>query len=268
MAVGSPETTWRVRPRRGELWLVELRHLLPVPLVAVALTGAAGAVAALAPDIVALGVVRELAVMLCWSGTAIWAAGVLVRHVTLVDDPLVQLGTRPWWRVAVGKALMIAALLTVQHVVTTIAELQTLHAAFGENLAGAVAHAAIAKVASLAAYLAVVLLVATLATLVLGRMRAVATVAIGVTIVVVGHALLLWRVGAPDTEVFVLGVGSDTWTVHLYANVLPLVLTGPSEGVVPDVAWLSLGLNAAVALTASATWLALARGRRWDRLPR
>lgn len=268
MGTAQRDAGWRVRPRRGELWLVELRRRLPVALVAILLTAAAGTAAATAPDFTTLGVVRELGVMLCWSATTIWSASVLVRHVTLADDALPELGTRPWWHVAVGKALVLGGLLLAQHVVTTLVELPTLHDAFGPDLAAAVTHTALAKVASLAAWLTVVLLVATLAALVPGRGRAVTVAVAGLTVVVVGQALLLWRTGAPDTDTFVLGVGSETWTVHLYANVLPLVLTAPAQGVVPGVAWLSVGLDGVVAVVAAATWTTVARRRRWDRLPR
>jgi len=47
------------------------------------------------------------------------------------------------------------------------------------------------------------------------------------------QVILLWRIGAPNTTDFFIGIGGTEYTAHLYAGVLPLTLSGPGGGYLP-----------------------------------
>ncbi|WIJ46546.1 hypothetical protein [Curtobacterium citreum] len=246
------------------LWLVEFRKHLPV-FIAVAVATSAVSIAATAfPKVVALEVVQALCVLLCWSATTCYSAAVVFSFLALGRDQLLQLSTRSRWQLAFLKLCVLTVLLVAQHALTVGLQIRDLTDAAGKTAPAAIVYVLLAKIVSISVFLLGALLLATLSKLLRSRGTATTFFAVGLVGVIVVQALLLWRSGAPDTHDFFIGVGGHPFTVNLYANILPLTLTGPSSGFLPSIAGWSMVLNLTAALLFTAAWAVIARGRKFD----
>lgn len=249
------------------LCLVELRKHLPLFGTAYLATSSIGVVVALAPDVLTLEIIQALCVLLCWTATTIYSASVVFAYLTLGRDVLFHLSTRSAWRLAGLKLSVLAVLLLVQHALTVVWQLADLEASAGADSGAAIVYVAVAKVVSVVVFLCSVAFVATAAKTFRGRGGATAFFAIGMLVVVAAQAILLWRIGAPSTHDFFIGVGGDTFTVNLYANILPLTLTGPDDGFLPPITLSSIVLNVVAAVVLAGGWTVLAKVRKFDFLP-
>jgi hypothetical protein len=246
------------------LWLVEFRKHLPVFVAAYLATASIGVIVVLVPDVVALEVIQALCVLLCWSATTIYSAAAVFSYLVLGRDVLFQLSTRSRWQLASLKVTVLALLLTAQHVLTVGLQISTLADAAGRDAAAVIVYVLSAKIVSISAFLVSAAFLATLSKLLRGRGAATSFFAVGMVALVAAQAVLLWRTGAPNTRDFFIGVGGEPFTVNLYANILPLTLTGPSSGILPPVSGISVMLNLTAAVVFAAGWSILARARRFD----
>lgn len=249
------------------LWLVELRKHLPLFGTVSLVTTSMGAVRALNPDVLTLQVIQALCVLLCWTATTIYSASVVFAFLTLGRDLLLHLSTRSRWQLAGVKLSVLAVLLLVQHALTLVWQVADLSKSAGPHVGAAIGYVVVAKIVSILVFLCSVTLVATLAKKFRGRGGATTFFASGMLVVVAAQAIVLWRIGAPNTHDFFIGVGGDVFTVNLYANILPLTLTGPGDGFLPPITGLSILLNLLVAVTLAGTWAVSAKVRKFDFLP-
>ena len=158
-------------------------------------------------------------------------------------------------------------LLIVQHLLAVGLQLQDLLEPAGADAGAVIGYVMLAKVVSIAAFLLSVTFLATVAKVPRGRGVSTSFFAVGLLVVIGVQGVLLWRLGAPTTEEFFIGVGGQLFTVNLYANILPLTLTGPSEGFLPPISGLSVVLNLIAAVVFAAGWGVLAKVRRFNFLP-
>ncbi|PZE36491.1 hypothetical protein [Curtobacterium sp. MCPF17_031] len=249
------------------LWRVEFRKHLPVFVAAYLATTVTGVAAVLAPDIVTLDVIRALCTLLCWSATTVYSAVVVFAFLVLGRDQLFQISTRSRWQLVGLKLGVLAVLLTVQHLLTVGLQLQSLLEPAGADAAAVIWYVTLAKVVSIAAFLLSVTFLATLSKVLRGRGVLTSFFAVGLLVIIGVQAVLLWRLGAPTTQEFFIGVGGQLFTVNLYANILPLTLTDPSAGFLPPISGLSVVLNLIAAIVSAAAWAVLAKVRRFDFLP-
>lgn len=246
---------------------VELRKHLPVFVAAYLATTATGIAAAIAPDIVTLDVVRALCTLLCWSATTVYSAAVVFSFVVLGRDQLFQISTRSRWQLVGLKLGVLAALLTVQHLLTLGLQMPDLVEPAGADAPAVIGYVMLAKIVSIAAFLLSVTFLATVSKVLGGRGVSTSFFAVGLVVVIGLQGILLWRLGAPTTQEFFIGVGGQLFTVNLYANILPLTLTGPSGGFLPPISGLSVVLNLIAAVLFGAGWAVLAKVRRFNFLP-
>jgi len=246
---------------------IELRKHLPVFVAAYLATAATGTAAALAPDVVTLDVIRALCTLLCWSATTVYSAAVVFSFLVLGRDQLFQISTRSRWQLVGLKLGVLTVLLTVQHLLTVGLQLQDLLEPAGPDAAAVIGYVMLAKVVSLAAFLLSVTFLAILAKVLRGRGVSTSFFAVGLLVVIGVQGILLWRLGAPTTQEFFIGVGGQLFTANLYANILPLTLTGPSGGFLPPISSLSVVLNLIAAVVFAAGWAVLAKVRRFNFLP-
>ena len=243
---------------------VELRKHLPVFVAAYLATTAIGTAAALAPDIVTLDVVRALCTLLCWSATTVYSAAVVFSFVVLGRDQLFQISTRSRWQLVGLKLGVLTVLLIVQHLLTVGLQLQDLLEPAGADAAAVIGYLMLAKVVSIAAFLLSVTFLAILTKVLRGRGLSTTVFAVGLLVVIGVQGVLLWRLGAPTTQEFFIGVGGQLFTVNLYANILPLTLTGPNGGFLPPISGLSVVLNLIAAVVFAAGWAVLVKVRRFN----
>ena len=246
---------------------VELRKHLPVFVAAYLATTATGIAAVIAPDIVTLDVVRALCTLLCWSATTGYSAAVVFSFLVLGRDQLFQISTRSRWQLVGLKLGVLTVLLTVQHLLTVGLQLEDLLEPAGADAPAVIGYLLLAKIVSIAAFLLSVAFLATVAKVLRGRGVSTSFFAVGLLVIVGVQGVLLWRLGAPTTQEFFIGVGGQLFTVNLYANILPLTLTGPDDGFLPPISSLSVVLNLIVAVVFGAGWAVLAKVRRFNFLP-
>lgn len=245
------------------LWRIEFRkHIfvfLPCWLV-VALTGTA---ALIAPGAAWLQAVQAFGTMLAWCAAVIYTAGVLLSYFALGGDLLLHIGSLSRTRMMLMKAVVLAVLLYLLHAVTFAFQARTIGEAAGRQSPAVIAYVLGAKALSIAAFLALVMLLSAAVKIPLrGKGSSIAVYAVLAVGLVIVHAILLWRLGAPDTTHFAVGVGGAFFTANLYANILPLTLTGPADGLLPGVTCVSLLLNAAAVILFAGLWTLAARTRR------
>lgn len=252
------------------LWRVELRKHLPVTAAAAVATVATGAAAALAPEVVSVAVLHSLCILLCWSAVVCASAGAVFNFLVLGRDQLLQISTRSRWALAGMKLVVLAGLLVLLHLVTLAVQVPALRDAAdaaGTALGGVLAAVVVSKVVSVCAFLLSTAALAVLAKTMPGRATATVFYTVALIVVVVGQAVALWQLGAPTTRSFFIGVGGELTTVNLYANILPLTLTSPAEGIIPPIWGLSVALNLGSAALFGALWAVMARVRRYNFLP-
>lgn len=249
------------------LWRTEFRKHLPLFGVAYVVTVATGVAVIVRPGVLAFEVFQALGGMLCWSATVIYSASVVFRYLALGADPLLHLGTISRWRIALMKVAALGALLFFQHLIAVAMLLRTLLDAAGEDRGPVMTYLVVAKALSILTFLAAVGALSTASKVVRGRAGPTTAFALALLAVVVAQGILLWQTGAAGTRDFFIGVGGDFFTVNLYANILPITLTGPEAGFLPPVAWLSASLNLGAAVVFAVLWVAVAKGRRHDFLP-
>lgn len=246
------------------LWRVEYRNHLPYFSIAIGLTVAAGIATAAAPQVEVFAVVLAMTGLVAWVATTVYVAAAILRFLTLGNDTLLHLSALSPWRLTARKALVLGSYMVVQHITTLLAQAPHISDTVGAESAQVFAYLFMAKVVSIASFLIAVVLVATLAKTMRRRGTATTLFVVGLVVVVTAQAIMLWRLGAPDTQSFFIGVGGDFITANLYANVLPLVLTGPAEGFLPSITGLSVALNAGAIACMLLVTLALIRWRRFD----
>jgi len=246
------------------LWRTELRKHLPIFATVWMATLAAGVAAAIAPHVVVLEVVHALCGMLCWTASSLYAASVLFRFIALGDDLFLQISSVSRWKLALLKVALLGALMVVQHLIAVGTDLGQLRNAAGTSFNAAVLYMLLAKTLSIAAFLALVLLAATSAKTLPGRGASGTFFGLAVVATITAQAILLWRIGAPATQDFFIGVGGEMFTVNLYANLLPLTLTAPDSGFIPPITGTSVALNAAGILVFIGCWAVLIRARRFN----
>ncbi len=162
---------------------------------------------------------------------------------------------------------MLVVLLVVQHALTVAWQVSDLTRSAGPDAGAAISYVVIAKSVSIVVFLCSVTFVATAAKTFRGRGGATSSFVIGMLVVVAAQVILLWRIGAPSTHDFFIGVGGDAFTVNLYANILPLTLTGPGDGFLPSITNVSIALNLIAAVLLIIGWMVLAKVRKFDFLP-
>jgi hypothetical protein len=246
------------------LWRVEYRNHLPYFSIAIGLTVAAGIATAAAPHVQVFPVVLAMTGLVAWVATTVYVAAAILRFLTLGHDTLLHVSALSPWRVTARKALVLGTYMVVQHVATLLALAPHIGDTVGAERTQVLAYLFAAKVVSIATFVIAVILVATTAKTMRGRGPATTVFVVALMLVVGAQAILLWRLGAPGTHSFFIGVGGDFTTVNLYANVLPLILTGPAEGYLPPIAGLSVVLNVGAAACMLLGTLALIRWRRFD----
>ncbi|WIB12310.1 hypothetical protein [Curtobacterium sp. MCPF17_052] len=170
-------------------------------------TTVTGVAAVLASNIVTLDVIRALCTLLCWSATTVYSAVVVFAFVVLGRDQLFQISTRSRWQLVGLKLGVLAVLLTVQHLLTVGLQLQSLLEPAGADAAAVIGYVTLAKVVSIAAFLLSVTFLATLSKVLRGRGVSTSFFAVGLLVVIGVQAVLLWRIGAPNTQEFFIGVG-------------------------------------------------------------
>lgn len=246
------------------LWLIEFRKHLPFFSVAIGPAALTGVAAALVPDQPVLEVIRTLSGMLVWCGSVVYVAADLARFLTLGNDVLLHIGAPGQLKTAGIKAASLGAFLLALHAATLIGGAATITETVETDAPAVFAYFVVAKAVSIVTYLVTVVFAASAAKVF--RARGSATTAFIVVLVgiVVGQTLTLWRLGAPDTDFFFIGVGGDFLSVNLYANILPIILTPPSAGFLPPIAGLSVLLNSVLSFVAGAITLLLMRFRRFD----
>ncbi|NQX11432.1 hypothetical protein HQQ80_07335 [Microbacteriaceae bacterium VKM Ac-2855] len=244
------------------LWVVEFRKHLPIFAAIYAVTIVTGAAALLFPDVVVLGVIQALGGLLCWSAAVIYAASVILRYLSLGRDLLLQIGTVSRWRIVWMKAAVLGAYLFGLHVVSLAFLFKKTSDAAGDQFGSVLAYLIGGKLLSIAVFLVAVVLVATLVKMLRTKAAVVTGFSVLVVAVVIGQAILLWQTGAPDTAHFFIGVGGDFFTVNLYANILPIILTDASAGFLPNIWVTSVLLNTALAAMYFLIWAVVTRVSR------
>jgi hypothetical protein len=246
------------------LWRVEYRNHLPYFSIVIGLTVAAGIATAAAPHVEVFAVVLAMTGLVAWVATTVYVAAAILRFLTLGGDTLLHVSALSPWRLTTRKALVLGSYMVAQHIATLLAQAPHISDTVGAERTQVFAYLFAAKVVSIATFLIAVVLAGALAKAMRRRGPATTVFAVVLVLVVTAQAILLWRLGAPDTQSFFIGVGGDFTTANLYANVLPLVLTGPAEGFLPSITGLSMMLNASVAAFMLVGSLALIRWRTFD----
>lgn len=246
------------------LWLLEVRKHLPFFASIIGAVVATSIAVAIWPDVEMLEVLRSMCGLLCWTGTVVYVAASTVRFVTLGGDLLLHISALNRWRLLGMKAAVLGAFMLCLHVAALLGQVRAISDAPDGESAAVFAYLVIAKIVAIATFIVTVIMVATLAKAGRGRGAAIAAFGLLVLAIIVVQAIALWRLGAPNTTSWFIGVGGDMYTVNLSANIVPLILTGPELGMLPSVAWASIALNAAFSLVMVAIWALLARFRRFD----
>ena len=246
------------------LWRTEVRKHLPVFAAVYSAIVLVGVARWVAPDVLVLEIVQALCGMLCWTGSAVYAATILFRFITLGDDVSLQISSVGRWSSASLKASVLCGLLVLQHLLGVAVTVDQLRNTAAAEFATALVYVVVAKTLSIVSFLTLVLLSATSAKVFSGRGACAAVFVIGLLTAITAQGLTLWRIGAPTTEHFFIGVGGDAFTVNLYANILPLTLTGPAEGFLPIITGTSMVLNLSAVLAFLACWALLIRFRRFN----
>lgn len=245
------------------LWRIEFRKHVFVFLACWLVVAVTGTAALVAPHVVALQAVQAFGTMLAWCAATVYSAGVLLSYFTLGDDLLLHIGSLPRTRVALMKAAVLAVLMYLLHIVTFAFQAHTIADAAGGQIPAVIGYVFAAKALSIAAFLALVVFLSAAVKIPLhGKGSSIGGYTVLAVGIVIAQAILLWRLGAPDTSHFAIGVGGAFFTANLYANILPLTLTGPADGLLPAVTGLSLLLNGAAIVLFAGLWALLVRTRR------
>jgi len=246
------------------LWRTEYRNHLPYFSIVIGLTVAAGIATAAAPHVEVFAVVLAMTGLVAWVATTVYVAAATLRFLTLGGDTLLHVSALSPWRLTARKALVLGSYMVLQHIATLLAQAPHISDTVGAERTQVFAYLFMAKVVSIASFLIAVVLVATLAKTMRRRGPATTLFVVALVVVVTAQAIMLWRLGAPDTQSFFIGVGGEFLTANLYANVLPLILTGPAEGFLPPITGLSVVLNAGAIASMLLMTVALIRWRRFD----
>lgn len=249
------------------IWVVELRKHFFFFAALWLVVAVAGTFAAIFREIDVFSTVQSFATILSWSAAVVYGAVVLLSYISLGNDLLLQIGTISRWRVVVVKAAVLFALAYVLHVVNLGFQLRIIFAAVSDAATSVLVYVLLAKAMSIASFLSLVIAAAVVAKLWRGKTMIVIVFSLLVVSAIVSQVILLWRIGAPNTSHFFVGAGGQFFTVNLYANVLPITLTTPSDGFLPQI-WIdSVLLNFASLGICTVTWLLFAKFRRFNFLP-
>ena len=246
------------------LWRVEYRKHLPYFAMVIAVTAGLGIASAIAPDVEVFSVLLTMSTLVTWTATIVYTSACTLRFLTLGDDLLLHVSSLSPWRLVTVKALVLGSYMAMQCAATVMAQSPHISEVVGPESGRVFTYLVAAKLVSIACFLISVVFAAAVAKTIRQRGPATALFVVALMILVAAQAIVLWHLGAPETQFFFIGVGGDFTTVNLYANVLPLVLTGPGEGFLPPVAGLSMLLNAAVAVAIALVTAGLVRWRRFD----
>lgn len=246
------------------LWLIEVRKHAAFFAITIGLAIVTSVAAALFPQQQVLEVIRTLTGMLVWCASAVYVAADLARFLALGNDVLLHCSAFSPLRNACVKATILGIFLVALHAATLGGGAEAIAEAVGSDAPTVFAYYVLAKALSIVTYLATVVLCALVSKVFRTRNLVVTTFTVALVAMVIGQTIALWRLGAPETDFFFIGVGGDFLSVNLYANILPIILTAPSEGFVPPIAGLSIVLNMAVAAATLLGVLLLSRFRRFD----
>ena len=248
------------------LWVVETRKHLPLFATLYVLTAAAGTLRLAFPDTVAFSVIQGLGTLLCWSAAVIYAASVIFRYLAFGRDLFLQIGTVSRWRIVGIKAVVLGACMLVLHLLTVGFQIKTISEAAGPQSTAVLAYLVAAKVLSIAAFLALVVFLSSVVKVLRGRAAMLLAFSILMVGLIVGQTIALWQIGAPHAAEWFIGVQGDFYTVNLYSNILPLILSGPADGFLPPVITTSIVLNAVMLTAYLALWALFARTARVNHL--
>lgn len=244
------------------LWVVETRKNLPLFAALYLVTAIAGTLRLVFPDAVTFGIIQGLGTLLCWSAAVIYAASVIFRYLAFGRDLLLQIGTVSRWRIVWIKATVLGAYMLGLHLVSLAFQLKTISETAGSQGAGVLTYMLLAKILSIAAFLTLVVFLSSLVKLL--RSRAAMLIAFSILIVglIVGQTIALWQIGAPNAAEWFIGVQGDFYTVNLYSNILPVILSSPADGLLPPVTTASIAINAVLLTAYLACWALFARTAR------
>lgn len=246
------------------LWSIETRKHLPFFASVIGAVVAMSIAAVIWPDIEMLDVLRSMCGLLCWTGAVVYVAANIVRFITLGGDLLLHISVLDRWRLLGMKAAVLGAFMLCLHVAAVVGQAHAITEAAKGETAEVFEYLAVAKVVAIATFIITVSMVATLVKATRGRGAAVAAFGLLALAIIALQVIVLWRLGAPDTTSWFIGIGGDMYTVNLYANILPIILSGPELGMLPELAWASIAFNGAFSLVMVASWGLLARFRRFD----
>ena len=248
------------------LWVVETRKHLPLFATLYVLTAAAGTLRLAFPDTVAFSVIQGLGTLLCWSAAVIYAASVIFRYLAFGRDLFLQIGTVSRWRIVGIKAVVLGACMLVLHLLTVGFQIKTISEAAGPQSTAVLAYLVAAKVLSIAAFLALVVFLSSVVKVLRGRAAMLLAFSILMVGLIIGQTIVLWQIGAPEATEWFIGVQGDFYTVNLYSNILPIILSGPADGLLPPVITTSIFLNAVMLTAYLAFWALFARTARVNHL--
>jgi hypothetical protein len=246
------------------LWWIEVRKHIPFFASIIGAVTGTSVAAAIWPDTQMLAILRSICGLLCWTGAVVYVSTNVVRFVTLGGDLLMHISSLNPWRLLGMKSAVLGTFMLCLHIVSVVGQWRELADTSRGESPEVFTYLFFAKLVSIAAFLIAVALAATLAKVIRGRGPAVAAFGVLVFAMIVLQTIALWRLGAPHTSSWFIGIGGDMYTVNLYANILPLILTGPELGILPALAWVSVAFNAACAILGIMMWAVLARLRRFD----
>src|SRR4029453_18763924 len=108
-------------------------------------------------------------------------------------------------------------------------QIKTILDVSGGQSTAVLSYMVLAKVLSVTAFLALVVFLSSLVKLL--RSRASMLIAFSILIVglIIGQTIALWQIGAPNAAEWFIGVQGDFYTVNLYSNILPIILSSPTD---------------------------------------
>lgn len=244
------------------LWVIEVRKNLPLFAALYIATAITGTLHLAVPDSATFSVIQGLGTLLCWSAAVIYAATVIFRYIALGRDVFLQIGTVSRWRIVWIKAAVLCAYLLALHLLSVAFQVKTIADTAGSDAPGVLAYIAAAKLLSIAAFLTLVVFLSSLVKLFRGRAPMLIAFSILIVALIVGQTLFLWQIGAPDATEWFIGVQGQFYTVNLYSNILPIVLTGPADGLMPSITATSIVINSAALLVYFIGWTVFSRTAR------
>lgn len=244
------------------LWVVEARKNLPLFAALYLATIIAGILRLAFPGAVTFSIIQGLGTLRCWSAAVIYAASIIFRYLAFGRDLLLQIGTVSRWRIVWIKATVLGAYMLGLHLVSLALQIKTISETAGSQSTAVLTYMVLAKLLSITAFLTLVVFLSSLVKLLRGR----ASMLIAFSILLLGlitcQTIALWQIGAPNASEWFIGVQGDFYTVNLYSNILPIILSGPADGLLPPATTASITINAVLLAAYLAFWALFARTAR------